>query len=158
VADAEKTADESAEPSGSTTADESADETADGSAGDTKRAKAPAKEKQEKEKKPKKERNTAKKVVAGANAVRSRIASVVWLVAVLCAVFLAVGALLFALKMNPGNAIVSFVYHVDRLIDLGTFKRFTGKNHLIKGHLVNWGLAAVIYLVVGKILDRLIRP
>ncbi len=46
----------------------------------------------------KKDRQTGKKVVAGANAVRSRIASLVWLVAVVCALFLAVGALLIALR------------------------------------------------------------
>ena len=33
-----------------------------------------------------------------------------------------------------------------------------GKNAEVKGALTNWGIAALIYLVVGKILDRLIRP
>ena len=49
------------------------------------------------------------KLVARANAVRSRIASVVWLVAVLCALVLAVGALIVALKMNQDNSIIGFV-------------------------------------------------
>ncbi len=59
-----------------------------------------------------KDRQVGKKVVAGTNAIRSRIASVVWLVAVVCALFLAVGALLVALKMNQDNAIVAFVLDV----------------------------------------------
>ncbi len=57
----------------------------------------------------KKRRGTGKKVAAGANLVRSRLASLVWLVAVVCALFLAVGALLIALKANQDNAIVAFV-------------------------------------------------
>ena len=49
------------------------------------------------------------KLKARANAVRSKIATVVWLAAVVCALFLAVGALLIALKANEDNAIVSFI-------------------------------------------------
>jgi hypothetical protein len=112
----------------------------------------------------KKDRRTGKKVVAGANAVRSRIASLVWLVAVVCALFLAVGALLVALKANPDNAIVSFVLDVANKLDLGVFSRengiFTPKNDPegVKSALINWGIGAIAYLVVGKILDRIIRP
>jgi hypothetical protein len=29
---------------------------------------------------------------------------------------------------------------------------------LVKTVLVNWGICAVVYLVVGKLLERLIRP
>ena len=103
-------------------------------------------------------RDTGKAVVAGANAVRSRIASLVWLVAVVCALFLAVGALLVALDMNRQNDIVHFILSVAHKLDFGTFKDFTGKSAATKSALTNWGIAAVIYLVVGKILDRVIRP
>ncbi len=112
----------------------------------------------------KKERETGKKVVAGANAVRSRIASVVWLVAVVCALFLAVGALLVALKANPDNAIVAFVQNLADVLDLGVFSRengiFTPSNDPdgVKSALINWGIGAIAYLVVGKVLDRVIRP
>ena len=106
----------------------------------------------------KKDRQVGKKVVAGTNAIRSRIASVVWLVAVVCALFLAVGALLVALKMNQDNAIVAFVLDVANKLDFGSFKDFTGKGAATKEALTNWGIAAVIYLVIGKVLDRIIRP
>ena len=43
-------------------------------------------------------------------------------------------------------------------IDLGEFKEFDGKDAPVKAALTNWGIAAVIYLVVGKVLDRIIRP
>jgi uncharacterized membrane protein len=128
----------------------------------------PAKEakeaKEPKEPKEKRSRDTGKKLVAGANALRTRIATVVWLVAVVCALFLAVGALMVALKANNDNAIVSFVKDVAHFLDLGVFSPdnglFTPKKDpdLIKGALINWGLGAIAYLVVGKLLDRLIRP
>jgi hypothetical protein len=106
----------------------------------------------------KRDRRTGKKVVAGANAVRSRIASLIWLVAVVCALFLAVGALLIALKMNQDNAIVGFVIDGANKLDFGEFKEFTGKDAAVKAALTNWGIAAIIYLVAGKVLDRVIRP
>ena len=74
----------------------------------------------------KKRRGTGKKVAAGANLVRSRLASLVWLVAVVCALFLAVGALLIALKANQDNAIVSFVLDVADRLDLDVFSREQG--------------------------------
>jgi hypothetical protein len=104
------------------------------------------------------DRGTGSKVVAGANAVRSRIASLVWLVAVVCALFLAVGALMVALKMNQDNAIVAFVIDGAKKLDFGEFKTFTGKDAAVQSALTNWGIAAIIYLVVGKVADRIIRP
>lgn len=95
--------------------------------------------------------------------IRSKIASVVWLVAVVCALFLAVGALLMALKANQENTVVAFVLDGAALLE-GPFSReggifeFDGKNAEVKNALVNWGIAAVVYLVIGKVLDRLIRP
>lgn len=110
------------------------------------------------------DRQTGKKIVAGANAVRSRIASLVWLVAVICALFLAIGALLVALKANRHNSVVSFILGGADKLDLGVFSRkdgiftFHGKDAAIKDALVNWGIGAIVYLVVGKFVDRVIRP
>jgi hypothetical protein len=96
--------------------------------------------------------------------VRVRLAQAVWLVCVVCALFLAVGALCIALGANKSNDLVRFVLHGASLVDLDVFsrtdgiKRFTGENAATKNALFNWGIGAVAYLVVGKILDRLIRP
>jgi hypothetical protein len=106
----------------------------------------------------KKDRNVASSVVAGTNAVRSLVASVVWLAAVVCALFLAVGALVVALKMNQDNPIVGFVVDGAEKLDFGELKTFSGKNAAVKGALTNWGIAAIVYLVAGKVLDRIIRP
>jgi hypothetical protein len=96
--------------------------------------------------------------------VRVRLAQLVWLVAVVCALFLAVGALLIALDANRDNALVKFVLDVADTVDLQVFSRgngiftFDGGDAATKNALTNWGLGAVAYLVVGRILERLIRP
>lgn len=98
--------------------------------------------------------------------VRKGVASAIWLLAVLAAIILAIGALMVALDFNPHNGIVNFFVRTAHNIDLGSFKTFrpSGKSPgaahsaLVKTVLVSWGIAAVIYLVVGKILDRIIRP
>lgn len=97
---------------------------------------------------------------SGALNVRSQVASLIWVVAVICALFLAIGALLVALKANQANDLVMFVLDGARLLD-GPFEdlfTFTGENAETKAALVNWGIAAVAYLVAGKVLDRLVRP
>ena len=108
--------------------------------------------------------NGKAKAAAAASAVRSRIAQVVWLICVLCALVLALGALLVALRANGDNTLVQFIKETASFVDLGVFDRndgvlkFTGDNAVIKNALVNWGLAAVVWLIIGRILDRIIRP
>jgi hypothetical protein len=103
-------------------------------------------------------RGAGRAVVAGVRAVRSAVATAVWVVAVVCALVLALGALVVALRMNQGNDLVSLVLDGARRLDFGRLKTFTGQDAAVKAALVDWGVAAVVYLVVGRILDRLIRP
>lgn len=111
---------------------------------------------------------SVKKVKAGSDLIRNRIASVVWLIAVLAAVALSIGALLIALGANEQNTVVEAVLDLANRIDGPFWKIFdfytenkqgvrTGPDS-VKNHLVNWGLAAVAYLIGGRILDRVIRP
>ncbi len=101
---------------------------------------------------------------ARSDAVRSKVATVVWLVAVVCALFLAVGALLIALKANQDNSIVAFINATAQKLDGpfslkdGIFTFPSDQDGRVKSALTNWGIAAVVYLVIGKILDRIIRP
>ena len=96
--------------------------------------------------------------------IRTRVAQLVWLVCVVCALFLAIGALTYALDANPDNALVVFVRDGANAVDLGVFslengiKEFVGKNSDTKNALFNWGLGAVFWLVLGRLLDRIIRP
>jgi hypothetical protein len=109
-------------------------------------------------------RGTAAAVKKGTSTVRSKLASLLWLVAVVCALFLAVGALLVALKANQDNAVVAFILDGADTLDMGVFSRdegiftFDKDRNGVKAALVNWGLAALAFLVVGKIVDRVIRP
>lgn len=97
-------------------------------------------------------------VGSGVRKLRNLIASLIWLVAVLVAAVLALGALFTALdQTNQSNEIVRWI--LERGHDLvGPFKDLfrleTAKNTL----LVNWGIAALVYLIAGKILERFIRP
>jgi hypothetical protein len=98
------------------------------------------------------------------DAVRTRVAQLLWLVCVVAALFLAVGALTYALEANEDNALVAFVRDGAEVCDLGIFsltngiKEFTGENAEIKNALFNWGIGAVAWLVLGRILDRVVRP
>jgi len=96
--------------------------------------------------------------------VRVIVAQVVWLLFLAAALFLAVGALLIAVDANRDNDLVTFVLEGADRVDLGIFskdngiKEFTGANAETKNALLNWGLGAVVWLLVGRILDRVIRP
>jgi hypothetical protein len=97
-------------------------------------------------------------VGSGVRKLRNLIASLIWLIAVLAAAVLALGALFTALdQTNQSNEIVRWI--LERGHDLvGPFKDLfrleTAKNTL----LVNWGIAALVYLIAGKLLERIIRP
>ncbi len=97
-------------------------------------------------------------VGSGVRRLRNLIASLIWLVAVIAAAVLALGALFTALdQTNQSNEIVRWV--LERGQDLvGPFKDLfrleTAKNTL----LVNWGIAALVYLIAGKIIERFVRP
>jgi hypothetical protein len=100
----------------------------------------------------------------GVATLRTRVAQLVWLLFVVAALFLAVGALCVALGANKDNSAVHFVLQGAKFFDLDIFSRsngiktFGGDNAATKSALFNWGIAAVLYLVVGRILERIIRP
>jgi hypothetical protein len=118
----------------------------------------------ETEQKPKRGAAAAAKAKAGVDLVRLRLAQLVWLVCVLAALVLAIGALLVALKANTDNDLVKWMLDAADKLDLTVFDRdngikdFTGKNAEVKEALLNWGLAAIVWLVAGRIVDRIIRP
>ncbi|WP_245582128.1 hypothetical protein [Nocardioides halotolerans] len=96
--------------------------------------------------------------------VRTVLSQVIWLLFLVAALFLAVGALLVALDANQGNDLVTFVLEGADRVDLGIFsrdngvKQFSGADADTKNALFNWGLGAAAWLFVGRILDRVIRP
>jgi hypothetical protein len=103
---------------------------------------------------------------AAADLVRTRVSQLVWVVCVLAALVLAAGALCIALKANADNDLVKFCTDTADKLDLGAFSRTDGVAHwkghshsaLTKNACVNWGLAAVVWLIAGKIVERIVRP
>lgn len=90
-------------------------------------------------------------------------ARIVWGVFLGIALVLAVAAFSFALDANEENTLVKAVRSLADVFDLGLFDRDNpvwqaeGANAAVKTVLANYGLAAVAYLVVGRIAERLIR-
>ena len=106
--------------------------------------------------------------MAGISATRIRIGigQLVWLVCVAFALVLAVGALLISIQgsaASSGNALHEFVMDACGMLDFAVFSRenglfdFVGNDSDTKEALANWGLAAIVWLVIGRISDRIIR-
>ena len=110
------------------------------------------------------ERTASRAGSRAGNRIRTHLGQLIWLAAVVCALFLAVGALLVALDANVDNALVRFVLDVAAVVDLDVFSRgngvfaFEGADAATKNALANWGLGAIAYLVVGRTLERIVRP
>ena len=70
----------------------------------------------------------------------------------------------FALDANVNNDLVKLVRDLADAFDLGFFdldepvKRFDDPNSDVKTALFNYGIAAIVYLIAGRFLERLIRP
>lgn len=96
--------------------------------------------------------------------VRARIATVLQIVTVVFAVVLVLGALLVAAGdvINRDNVIARFVLGFAELVD-GPLDRengivqFDGENSERWQALVNWGLAALVWYLIGRLLGRLVR-
>ena len=88
----------------------------------------------------------------------------VWLACALAALVLAAGALLIALDANRSNELVDVVLTAASWADLDVFsrqdgiKQFRARDAAVKNALINWGLAAIAWLVVGRVLYRVISP
>jgi len=95
---------------------------------------------------------------------RRLIGQLIWIACSIAALLLALGALFIAFKANADNALVTWVLDAADWLDLGVFdkdegiKQWTSENAATKNALFNWGLGALVWLIVGRILDRLIRP
>jgi hypothetical protein len=60
------------------------------------------------------------------------------------------------LKANPSNTIVSSVHDAAKFL-VGPFDGiFKPKDHRL-AVAIDWGLAAAVYLVVGRLIARLLR-
>lgn len=84
----------------------------------------------------------------------SRAISIVTTVVVLLIV---AGILLVVLEANPDNGLVSFVTDVAETL-VGPFEKLFTLDERKTQVAVNWGIAAAVYLVVGRILAGIAAP
>jgi len=83
------------------------------------------------------------------------IARVVRLAAWIVAAVIVAGILLVLHNANMGNVIVRDIHDAASFL-VGPFKNvFSPKSHKVDV-AVNWGLAAVVYLLVGSLIARLL--
>jgi hypothetical protein len=100
----------------------------------------------------------------GTDKIRATAARVVWGISLAFGLMMASAALLIALEANQDNNLVGFVLDFARAIDLGIFdldnpiRGFDGENSKIKEALLTYGLGGVVYLIIGRVLERVIQP
>jgi hypothetical protein len=83
------------------------------------------------------------------------LARVVQLVVSVVVVIIVAGILLVVLKANPGNSIVSEVHDWARSL-AGPFDGIFSFQNAHTAIAVNWGIAAVVYLLIGGLIARLL--
>lgn len=111
----------------------------------------------------KKERKPSQ-VPALISKARLNLSRLIWLICVLAALVLAVAALLIALSANKDNGLVKAVLDLAKVADVNVFsldspiKQFHGSDVQTKTALLNYGLGALAWLVVGRIVAAVVRP
>jgi len=96
--------------------------------------------------------------------VRSMVARAVWVICLTLALILAAAAFSFALDANDENSLVQLIRDLANAFDLTFFdldkpvKKFKDPNSDVKDALFNYGICAVIYLIAGRFLERILRP
>ena len=91
----------------------------------------------------------------GSGVVLGTLARVVRLIVVLVVLIIVAGIVLVLLKANPTNAVVADVHDAARWL-AGPFDGIFSLRSARVAVAVNWGLAAVVYLIVGGLIARLL--
>jgi hypothetical protein len=95
--------------------------------------------------------------------VRGIVSRALWVICLTLALILAAAAFSYALDANEKNELVKTIRDLADAFDLGFFdlknpvKSFDDPNSEVKTALFNYGIAAVVYLIVGRFLERLVR-
>jgi hypothetical protein len=87
--------------------------------------------------------------------VRGLFVRVLQLVVSVVVLIIVAGVLLVVLKANPANSIVSEVHSWARWL-AGPFDGMFSFHSANTAVAVNWGIAAVVYLLVGGLIVRLL--
>ncbi len=95
-------------------------------------------------------------VAAGAYGVLGLLAALIDIVVAIVCLTIAVGILLVVLKANSSNSIVKFIHDIAKFL-VGPFKDVFSLKDPKLMVAVNWGLALVIYFIVGRLIASLLR-
>ena len=82
--------------------------------------------------------------------------SVITTIAGVVAALVVLALVLGLMKANPSNDIVNFVLDVARFLTT-PFHHLFPQDNPQRDILVNWGIAAIVYLIAGALLARLAR-
>lgn len=88
---------------------------------------------------------------------RLAVSRAISIVATVVVLLIVAGILLVVLEANPDNGIVSFVTDVAETL-VGPFEKLFTLDDRKTQVAVNWGIAAVVYLVVGRVLASIAAP
>jgi hypothetical protein len=83
------------------------------------------------------------------------LARIVRSLAGIIALIIVVAIVLFLLGANPSNQIVSAIHDAGAWL-AGPFKNLFSIHNAKLAMVVNWGLAALVYLIVGHIIASLL--
>jgi len=84
------------------------------------------------------------------------LARAVRLVVGIVVLVIVVGGILFVLSANPSNAMVHDIHDAASVL-VGPFRNvFSISGHPNETLVANWGLAAIVYLIVGGLIAGLI--
>lgn len=92
----------------------------------------------------------------GARRLLRAASSLVTLATGLVVLAIVIGIGFVVLKANPHNGVVSAVHDAGSWLTQPFHHMFTPKGHTQRV-AVNWGLAAVVYLIGGNVIARLLR-
>jgi hypothetical protein len=92
---------------------------------------------------------------AAATSARLTLARLVHLLAAVVAAILVIGIVLVLLKANPSNGIVNAIHDAARFL-AGPFRNLFNLSSHKAEVAVNWGIAAIVWYAVGRIIMRLL--
>ncbi len=86
---------------------------------------------------------------------RSPASVITWIASVIAA-FIVLGILLVLAKANPNNPLVEIVMDLGRFFTR-PFRDLFPQHDPRQNVLVNWGIAAVAYVLAGALIARIVR-
>ena len=95
-------------------------------------------------------------VGAGTVAILNTIARAIAVIAAVVALLIVIGIALVVLKANPTNSLVTWFHDTAHFL-AGPFNNAFKPKDPKLATAINWGIAAAVYLIVGRLIARLLR-